>query len=145
MTANIILIDGTLKKGDIILVAKRDSVIVTKPKAILLPKPLDEMRDPRDKFKPVNEVDAAAGIKIASPDLEGVLPGSPVYATTDESEIEEFKKLIESEMKSVFIKTDTKGVILKCDTIGSLEALTEMLKNQNISVSTGRYWTCNTT
>ncbi len=135
MTANIILIDGTLRKGDSILVAKRDSVIITKPKAILLPKPLDEMRDPRDKFRPVTEVDAAAGIKIASPDLEGVLPGSPVYATTDESKIEEFKKLIESEMKSVFIKTDTKGVILKCDTIGSLEALTEMLKKQNVTIS----------
>ena len=135
MTANIILIDGTLRKSDSILLAKRDSVIITKPKAILLPKPLDEMRDPRDKFQPVNEVDAAAGIKIASPDLEGVLPGSPVYATTDESRIEEFKKLIESEMKSVFIKTDTKGVILKCDTIGSLEALTEMLKKQNVTIS----------
>lgn len=135
MTANIILIDGTLRKNDFILIAKRDSVIIAKPKAILLPKPLDEMRDPRDKFRPVNEVAAAAGIKIASPDLEGALPGSPVYATSDESKIEEFKKLIESEMKSVFIKTDTKGVILKCDTIGSLEALTEMLKKQNVTIS----------
>ena len=135
VTANIILIDGHLRKGDSILVAKRDSVIVTKPKAILLPKPLDEMRDPRDKFRPVNEVVAAAGIKIASPDLEGVLPGSPVYVTTDETKIDEFRKLIESEMKSVFIKTDTKGVILKCDTIGSLEALTDMLKRQSVPVS----------
>ncbi len=135
ITANIILIDGHLHKGDSILVAKRDSVIVTKPKAILLPKPLDEMRDPRDKFRPVNEVVAAAGIKIASPDLEGVLPGSPVYASTDENKIDEFRKLIESEMRSVFIKTDTKGVILKCDTIGSLEALTDMLKRQSIPVS----------
>ncbi len=134
-TANIILIDGQLRKSDFIVLAKRDSVIVTKPKAILLPKPLDEMRDPRDKFRPVNEVHAAAGIKIASPDLEGVLPGSPVYATTDESKIEELKKLIESEMKSVFVKTDKKGVILKCDTIGSLEAITSMLKQQNIAVS----------
>ncbi|MDE1842796.1 MAG: translation initiation factor IF-2 [Thaumarchaeota archaeon] len=136
MTANMILIDGTLRKSDSVLVAKRDSVIVTKPKAILLPKPLDEMRDPRDKFRPVSEVAAAAGIKIASPDLDGVLPGSPVYATTDESTIDDLKKLIESEMKSVFIKTDTKGVILKCDTIGSLEALTDMLKKQNVPVST---------
>lgn len=135
VTANIILIDGSLKKSDSIVLAKRDSVIITKPKAILLPKPLDEMRDPRDKFLPVNEVHAAAGIKIASPDLEGVLPGSPVYASTDESKIEEFKKLIESEMKSVFVKTDKKGVILKCDTIGSLEAITDMLKRQNVPVS----------
>ncbi len=135
ITANIILIDGHLKKGDSIVVAKRDSTIVTKPKAILLPKPLDEMRDPRDKFRPVNDVIAAAGIKIASPELEGVLPGSPVYATSDEQKIEELKKMVESEMKSVFIKTDSKGVILKCDTIGSLEALTDMLKRQSVPVS----------
>ena len=135
VTANVILIDGHLRKGDSIIVAKRDSVIVTKPKAILLPKPLDEMRDPRDKFRPVSEVVAAAGIKIASPDLEGVLPGSPVYASTDEAKIDEFRKLVESEMKSVFVKTDTKGVILKCDTIGSLEALTDMLKRHNIPIS----------
>lgn len=135
VTANIILIDGLLKKGDSIVVAKRDSVVVTKAKALLLPKPLDEMRDPRDKFRPVNEVYAAAGIKIASPDLEGVLPGSPVYAAENESKIEEFKKLVESEMKSVFIKADTKGVILKCDTIGSLEALTDMLKRQNVPIA----------
>ena len=77
-TANIILIDGHLTKDDNLVFAKRDSVIITKPKAMLLPKPLDEMRDPRDKFKPIDEVNAAAGIKIASPDLEGVLPGSAV-------------------------------------------------------------------
>lgn len=134
-TANMILIDGQMKKGDSVIVAKRDSVIVTKPKAMLLPKPLDEMRDPRDKFKPVNQVEAAAGIKIASPDLEGVLPGSTVYVTSDESEIEEFKKIIESEMKSVFVSTETNGVILRCDTIGSLEALTEMLRRVQVPIA----------
>ena len=134
-TANMILIDGQMKKGDSVIVAKRDSVIITKPKAMLLPKPLDEMRDPRDKFKPVIEVEAAAGIKIASPDLEGVLPGSTVYVTSDESKIEEFKKIIESEMKSVFVSTETNGIILRCDTIGSLEALTEMLRRAQVPIS----------
>ncbi|QLH09578.1 translation initiation factor IF-2 [Candidatus Nitrosotenuis sp. DW1] len=134
-TANMILIDGQMKKGDSVIVAKRDSVIVTKPKAMLLPKPLDEMRDPRDKFKPVNQVEAAAGIKIASPDLDGVLPGSTVYVTGDESKIEEFKKIIESEMKSVFVSTETNGVILRCDTIGSLEALTEMLRRAQVPIA----------
>ena len=134
-TANMILIDGSLKKDDSVIVAKRDSVVVTKPKAMLLPKPLDEMRDPRDKFKPIDEVHAAAGIKIASPDLEGVLPGSSVYATNDETQTEVLKKMIEAEMKSVFIDTETSGLILKCDTIGSLEALTEMLRRQQIPIS----------
>ena len=134
-TANVILIDGSMSKNDTVLVAKRDSVIITKPKAILLPKPLDEMRDPRDKFKPVDTVEAAAGIKIASPDLEGVLPGSTVYIARNDSEIESFKQTIEAEMKSVFVKTETDGVIIKCDTIGSLEAITEMLRRQQIPVA----------
>ena len=133
--ANVILIDGSMSKSDTVLVAKRDDVVVTKPKAILLPKPLDEMRDPRDKFKPVENVEAAAGIKIASPDLEGVLPGSTVYIAKNDSEIENFKKTIEAEMKSVFIATETDGVIIKCDTIGSLEAITEMLRRQQIPVA----------
>jgi len=134
-TANIILIDGTIKKENSIVVAKRDSVIVTKPKAILLPKPLDEMRDPRDKFKPVSEVKAAAGLKIASPDLEGVLPGSTLYVASNHQEVEKFTNLIESEMKSMFIDTETNGIILKCDTIGSLEAIVEMLRRSQVPVA----------
>ena len=134
-TANIILIDGTIKKENSIVVAKRDGVIVTKPKALLLPKPLDEMRDPRDKFKPVTQVDAAAGLKIASPDLEGVLPGSTLYVATNDEEIEKYTKLIESEMESVFIDTQIDGIIVKCDTIGSLEAIIEMLRRSQVPVA----------
>jgi len=134
-TANIILIDGTIKKENSIVVAKRDGVIVTKPKALLLPKPLDEMRDPRDKFQPVTQVDAAAGLKIASPDLEGVLPGSTLYVATNDEEIEKYTKLIESEMESVFIDTQTDGIIVKCDTIGSLEAILEMLRRSQVPVA----------
>ena len=134
-TANIILVDGTIKKGNSIVVAKRDSIIVTKPKAILLPKPLDEMRDPRDKFKPVDQVDAAAGLKIASPELEGVLPGSTLYVASTQNDIEKFTKIIESEMESVFIDTQTNGIILKCDTIGSLEAIVEMLRRSQVPVA----------
>ena len=134
-TANMILIDGQMRKEDSIIAAKRDSVIVTKPKALLLPKPLDEMRDPRDKFKQVEHIQAAAGVKIASPDLDGVLPGSTLYAVSDDAEIEHFKKIIEDEMQSVFISTETNGVILKCDAIGSLEAITEMLRRQQIPIS----------
>ncbi len=134
-TANIILIDGSIKKDDSIVVAKRDGVIVTKPKALLLPKALDEMRDPRDKFKPTPQVDAAAGLKIASPDLEGVLPGSTLYVARNDAEITKYTNLIESEMKSMFVDTETNGIILKCDTIGSLEAIVEMLKRSQVPVA----------
>ena len=56
--------------------------------------------------------------------MEGVLPGSTLYTTNNNSDVENFKKLIQDEMQSVFINTETNGVILKCDAFGSLEALT---------------------
>jgi translation initiation factor 5B len=137
-SANVILLDGTLKQGDTIVVGKRDGAVSTRIKALLLPKPLDEMRDPRDKFKPVNEVVAAAGLKITSPDLEGVLAGSPLYVydkTMGEDAQERLKSLVESEVKNAFVSnTDSHGVTLKCDTIGSLEAVTDLLKKANVPI-----------
>jgi translation initiation factor 5B len=137
-SANVILLDGTLKQGDTIIVGKRDGAISTRIKALLLPKPLDEMRDPRDKFKPVSEVVAAAGLKITSPDLEGVLAGSPLYVydkAQGEKEHEHLKSLVESEVKNAFVSnTDSHGITLKCDTIGSLEAITDLLKKANVPI-----------
>lgn len=137
--ANIILIDGSIKKDDIIIAAKRDDVIIARPKALLLPKPLDEMRDPRDKFASVQRVDAAAGLKITSPELEGALPGSTVYVASGDTAQDDAKKyagMIESEMKSMFVEDmQASGVILKCDTIGSLEAVTSMLNEAKIPVA----------
>ena len=134
-SANIILLDGILRHGDNIVVAKRDSAIVTKIKALLLPKPLDEMRDPRDKFKPVNEVISAAGLKITSPDLNGVLAGSPLYVLETKEDEDRLKPIVESEIKSAIINnTDSNGVILRCDTIGSIEAIMDLLKKANVPV-----------
>jgi len=133
-SANVILLDGTLKLGDRIVVAKKDSVTVTKIKALLLPKPLDEMRDPRDKFRHVDKVIAAAGLKITSPDLEGVLAGSPLYVVKSPEDEERLKSNIESEIKSAIVQTESNGVILRCDTIGSIEAITELLKKENVPI-----------
>ena len=133
-SANVILLDGILKQGDTVAVAKRDSAIVTRIKALLLPKPLDEMRDPRDKFKPVSEVISAAGLKITSPDLDGVLAGSPLYVVEKKEDENRLKIMVESEIKSAIINTDSNGVILRCDTIGSIEAIMDLLKKANIPI-----------
>jgi translation initiation factor 5B len=139
-SANVILLDGTLRQGDSIVVAKRDSAVLTRVKALLLPKPLDEMRDPRDKFKPVREVIAAAGLKVTSPDLEGVLAGSPLYVyekSRGEDELERLKGLAESEIKNAIVSnTETSGIVLKCDTIGSLEAIIDLLKKDGVPIKT---------
>jgi translation initiation factor 5B len=134
-SANLVLIEGVLKVGDIILVAKRDKAVTTRVKALLLPKPLDEMRDPRDKFKPVSEVMSAAGIKVTSPDLEGVLAGSPIYVLDDKDQEPGLRSTVEDEIRNAIVTdTNTNGIILRCDTIGSLEAIRDMLKKANVPI-----------
>ena len=132
-SANLILIDGVLRVGDTVLVAKRDKAVTTKIKALLLPKPLDEMRDPRDKFKPVSEVMSAAGIKVTSPDLDGVLAGSPLYVLENKDQETSLRSVVEDEVRNAIITdTNTNGIILRCDTIGSLEAIRDMLKKADV-------------
>ncbi|MBV9179206.1 MAG: translation initiation factor IF-2 [Nitrososphaeraceae archaeon] len=133
-SANVILLDGIIKHGDIVAVAKREGAVITKIKALLLPKPLDEMRDPRDKFKPVDQVVSAAGLKITSPDLNGVLAGSPLYVLEKKQDEDVLKQMVESEIKSAIINTDSNGVILRSDTIGSIEAIMDLLKKSNVPI-----------
>ena len=137
-SANVILADGTLSMGDTVVAARRGGVVAARPKAILLPRPLDEMRDPRDRFAPVESVSAAAGVKIASPDLDGVLPGSTMLvapAGAAAAAVAELRGRIEAEMRSVFVETEADGVTVRCDTIGSLEAVVSMLSQRGVAVA----------
>jgi translation initiation factor 5B len=134
LTLNAIIYDGTLQKDDTIVVGGKDKPIVTRIRAILVPKPLDEIRDPRDKFSSMGSVSAAAGIKIVAPDLEGALAGAPLYAVRHGEEIEKYAKLVSEEIDKIRVATDVEGVILKTDTLGSLEAIADILKKNNIAI-----------
>jgi translation initiation factor 5B len=134
LTLNSIIYDGTLNKDDTIVIGGKEKPIVTRIKAILVPKPLDEMRDPRDKFTSVDSVFAAAGVKIVASDLEGALAGAPLYAVAPGETPEKYSRIIEDEIKKIRITTQIDGVVLKADTLGSLEAIAEILKQNNIQV-----------
>ena len=77
-TLDAIIFSGTIRKGDTFIVGTGGKPLITKVKAILRPKPLDEIRDPRQRFDSVREVTAAAGIKISAQTLEGVVAGAPL-------------------------------------------------------------------
>jgi translation initiation factor 5B len=116
------------------VVGGRDKPIVTKIRAVLLPKPLDEIRDPRDKFSSVDEVAAASGVKIAAPELEGAIAGAPLYAVPSEDRVDEFVRMVLEEVGTLRIATDIEGVVLKTDTLGSLEAIAEILRNNSVPI-----------
>jgi len=134
VTINTIVYDGILKVDDKIVLGGREEPIVTNVRALLLPKPLDEIRDPRDRFTTVPEVKAAAGVKIAAPNLGQALSGSSLYAVPPGAEIQEYIDLVNEEVEKLRINTDRVGVVLKTDTLGSLEAITTSLMNAAIPV-----------
>ncbi len=133
-TANIILTEGSLSVGDSIGLVRRDGAFKSKVKALFMPKPLDEMRDPRDRFTPVDSVFAAAGVKLVSPDLAGVVPGTSVASFRTEKQFQELKAEMEKELSNIVVKTDNMGVIVKAGSIGGLEALLRMLEERGIPV-----------
>ncbi len=130
-TLDVILYDGELNVGDTIVVGSRGNPISTKIRALLKPRPLSEIRA-EEKFKQVKKVVAASGVKIAAPQLEGALAGSQVRAVF--GNIEEVSAAIKSEIDAVRIETESNGILIKADTIGSLEALVNELKKENIPI-----------
>jgi translation initiation factor 5B len=134
LTLNTIIYDGTLQKDDLVVVGGRENPIVTRIRAILVPKPLDEIRDPRDRFSSVDAVYAAAGVKIVASGLEGVLAGAPLYAVPLGEDPEKYAELVTEEIEKIRIATDVDGIILKTDTLGSLEAVAEILRQNNVQV-----------
>jgi translation initiation factor 5B len=134
MTINTIIYDGVLERGDTIVVGGKEEPIVTKVRAALLPKPLDEIRDPRDRFTSVDVVSAAAGIKIAAPNLDNALAGAPLYVVPSEDRLGEYVESVSEEVEKIRIATDMEGVVLKTDALGSLEAIAESLKRNNVPI-----------
>lgn len=130
-TIDTIIYSGTIKNDDKIVIGTKGEPITTSIKALLKPKPLDEIRDPRERFDNVKEVHAASGIKISSPNLENVIPGAPLRVVQDN--LEEIINEIKSQTK-IDIELDEQGIIIKADTIGSLEALIKESRDKGIEI-----------
>ncbi|MFC2162670.1 translation initiation factor IF-2 [Candidatus Altiarchaeota archaeon] len=130
-TIDAIIYDGIIRVNDMIVVGARQP-IVTKVKALLRPRALDEMRDPKKRFKQVKEVYAASGVKIVAPKLEDALPGAPIYVGGPEL----VDKML-NEIGEIEFTKDTVGLVIKADTLGSLEALVKILTAHEIPVRRG--------
>lgn len=129
-TIDVILWDGELAVGDTIVLAGEDGPVVTKVRAILRPRELSELREER-RFRRMDHVTAAAGIKIIAPNLERVLAGYPlIVARKVEDAVEEMKR----EMMELTVKTDPKGIVVRADTLGSLEGLVAELRQAGVEV-----------
>ncbi len=132
VTLDAIIYDGVLRTNDeIALMLSSEDVLVTKIRSILRPLPLEEMRDSKKKFRKLDEVVAAAGIKVAAPHLDDVVSGSPLRVLSEDTDVEQE---ILNEIDNITIDTEDEGILVKADTIGSLEAVVKLLREMNIPI-----------
>lgn len=131
-TLDTIVYNGHITNDDTIVIGTKNEPVVRNIRALLKPKPLDEIRDPREKFENIKEVHAASGIKINCPDLQDVLPGAPVRVA-EEEKIDEIIEEIKKQSK-IELDLDESGIVIKADTIGSLEALIKESKDKGIQI-----------
>lgn len=123
-TAQIILFEGELKKNDTIILGGIEGATETKVKGIF--------EDERGKLKPQNQVTASAAITLSAQGLEQTTSGMPMRVANKNAST--IKKEIEEEIQEVISENDNEGIIVKADTLGSLEALTKLLRDIEVPI-----------
>lgn len=124
-----IIYDGKVSKNDFIVISRPP--MIAKVRALLVPEPLRDMRTEK-KFRNVDEINAAAGVKISAPGLDAVLAGSQIRTAKTFEEAEKLLNEMEQEREEVEISTEKEGLIIKANAIGSLEALINVFRNHQI-------------
>jgi len=131
-TLDAIIYDGTIRNDDTIVVGGLQGSIVTDVRALLRPRPLEEIRTEQE-FEQVEQVAAADGVKIAAPDLGDAMAGAPIRVVRDRNRSEVIAE-VEEELAEIEVTTQEEGVVIKADTLGSLEALSSTLEEEEIPV-----------
>ena len=133
-TVDVILYDGQIRRNDTIVIGGIDEAVITKVRALLEPAPLQEMRDKKAKYQQLQEATAATGLRIAAPDLDKATAGMPLRVAPIGTDPAEIAAQLQAEVRASLVEPDPEGVIIKADTLGSLEALTVLLRERNIGV-----------
>ncbi len=131
-TLDLVLYDGTLRADDTLVVGGTGDPIVTDVRALLQPRPLAEIRTEKE-FERVDSVRAAAGVKVAAPELDDAMAGAPVRAVRDRP-LPEVVDEVRAELADIEVTTEEDGVVVKADTLGSLEAIAAALGDAEVPI-----------
>lgn len=131
---DVIIYDGNIKTGDIVVAGTMNGVVSSKVRCLFEPAPMSDMMDKKSKYKAIKQAFAATGVKIAGPGLDDVVAGMPIRVVGPNETIDSVSEKILEEVDEVTVDTDDEGIVVKADSLGSLEALTGMLRAEGISV-----------
>ena len=128
-TLDVILYRGQVSKGDEIVIATDQGSKITKVRGLFRPRGMAEMRDAGDRWDSIDTVEAAAGSKLAAPDLDGVLAGTTLRVLSGNKSQRQIAIDAADEESEISIELEEEGIVIKADTLGGLEALAFELRN----------------
>uniref|UniRef100_A0A1I8EHJ7 Eukaryotic translation initiation factor 5B n=1 Tax=Wuchereria bancrofti TaxID=6293 RepID=A0A1I8EHJ7_WUCBA len=126
-TIDVILVNGSLKVGDVIVLTGIDGAIITQIRELLMPQPLKELRV-KNAYEHYQMIKGAQGVKVLAKNLEKALAGLSVFVANREDELLVLKEDCEAQLCKALmaIKKKPEGVYVQASTLGSLEALEEL-------------------
>ncbi|XP_077559346.1 eukaryotic translation initiation factor 5B isoform X2 [Haemaphysalis longicornis] len=135
-TIDVILVNGTLREGDTMVLAGHEGPFTTPIRSLLMPQPMKELRV-KNPYQEYKEVRGAQGVKIAAKDLDKAIAGLQVLVAHHPDEVEVLKEEVARALKEVMsgFRLSERGVYVQASTLGSLEALLEFLRVSKISYS----------
>ena len=136
-TMDVILVNGTLKIGDKIVIGGLYGPIRTSVKMLMTPHPMKEMRV-KSEYITHEKIEGAMGIRVFALDLENALAGSPLHVYHTEEEATKFASEISQDFNSIikdFLSKTGKGIMVQASTLGSLEAILCFLNDMKIPIA----------
>ena len=96
-TVDVVLVNGTLREGDRIVVCGLGGPLVSRIKALKTPQVLKEMRV-KGQLMDHKEIQAAMGVRIVAPGLETAVAGTNLFVIGPDDDEEELKDAVMEDM-----------------------------------------------
>ncbi|KAJ1427468.1 P-loop containing nucleoside triphosphate hydrolase protein [Ochromonadaceae sp. CCMP2298] len=130
-TVDVVLVNGTLKEGDTIVLSTMNGPVVTTIRALLTPPPSKEMRI-KSEYIHHESISGAIGVKIVAPDIGRVLAGTSVLLVQPGDDLEDVTDDVQGDVAKMqkSLQTDNRGVMVHASTLGALEALLQFLREE---------------
>lgn len=90
-TVDVVLVNGTLREGDTIVLCGLSGPVVTTIRSLLTPHPLKELRV-KGSYLHHKEIQAAQGVKIAAQGLEKVVAGTQLFVLREDDDVDDVKE-----------------------------------------------------